>query len=104
MRLAERILGEVVVLVTAIALAVGIAYVVGPRAFPEPGSQFFGAEKQQFYNRLILAQVAFLVAGIVFYFLLHKLYDRWRAGDPAPGSAAPDNPPLERTGRAKRSS
>jgi hypothetical protein len=99
MRPAKRILGETLVLATAIALAAGIANLVGPRSFPEPGRQFSGIQKTQFYKRLILGQTAFLVAGIVFYVLLHKLYDRWRARNSAPGSAGPNKPPSERTDR-----
>jgi hypothetical protein len=75
----KRLAGEVVVLVAAIAVAVVVAQIVRPGQFPDSASVDFIAEKQRFYNRLFLATLVPLPAGIVAYWVLQKLYRRSRA-------------------------
>ena len=93
----ERIAREIVLLAAAIAVAAMIAHAVSPSKFPDPGSQSFHAEKQWFYNRLLLAQLIVFPAGIVTYCLLRKLYGRWRRSVAA-SPEGPDSPPMQRTG------
>lgn len=74
----KRLAGEIIVLVVAIAVAVGVAQIVGPGRFPDVGSAAFVAEKQRFYDRLFLATLISLPAGIAAYCLLQKRYRRYR--------------------------
>ena len=79
--LITRLAGEVAVLAMAIAVAVGVALAIAPENFPPEDSPNFIAESQRFYNRLFVAQLAVLAAGIIAYCLLRTLYQRWRAPD-----------------------
>jgi hypothetical protein len=74
----KRLAREIVILVVAIAVAVGVGQAVSPGQFPDVSSPSFIAEKQRFYDRLFLAQLTALPAGIVAYWLLRKLYRRYR--------------------------
>ena len=84
----KRFAGEFAVLVAVIAVAVVLAQIVRPGQFPDSATVDFIAEKQRFYNRLFLATLVPLPAGIVAYWLLHKLYRRLRARSGATTSTA----------------
>ncbi len=58
-------LGEIVVLMAAIAIAVGVAQILVRGGFPNSASANFIAEKQRSYDRLFLATLMALPAGIV---------------------------------------
>ncbi len=75
----KRFVGEIVILVVAIAVVIGVAAIVLPGDLPDPDSATYIAEKQRHYNRLFLATIIPLPAGIVAYWLLQKQYRRYHA-------------------------
>jgi hypothetical protein len=69
----KPLLGEIVVIVAAIAVAIGVARSIAPGQFRDAASATFIAEKQRFYDRLFLAPLISLPAGIVAYCSIQKL-------------------------------
>jgi hypothetical protein len=81
----KRLAGEIGVLVAALAIGCGVILIVGPES-PDAANHDFVPDRR-FYERLFLAQVSGLLAIIIAYWLLHKVYRRYRArGAPDAGA------------------
>ena len=71
-----RAAGHLVLLAFALAIALALTNVLVP--IDISGGARIGEEKNRFYNRLILQQLIWLPLWIGAYWVLHKLYGRWR--------------------------
>lgn len=74
----KRGVGEVVVLGLAIAFAVALVTVLVPIDLPRKDE----VPPRAFYGRLFLQQLLTLPVWIGAYYVLHKLYYRWRHRPP----------------------
>ena len=74
----KRAVGEVVVLGLAIAFAIALVTVLVPIDVPGKDE----VRPRAFYDRMFLQQLLALPVWIGAYYVLHKLYGRWRHTQP----------------------